>query len=182
MGANCPFGNMEPADTLQRALQALSDAALRPHRVSDLWRSPAWPSGRGAPDYHNAVVLVDVGSAAPAQVLDKLHRIEADFGRVRNPADRWASRTLDLDLIDQSGLVLASEADGTSGPILPHPRAHMRDFVLGPLLQVLPQWRHPVTGETGLELLEQVRASLPEDQRATPLPAMPQGWGIPVHR
>lgn len=176
MGANRAFGNMEPADTLQQALMALAGAALNPRCMSDLWCSPAWPPGRDAPDYCNAVILVDPGAATPAEVLARLHRIEADFGRVRDPTDRWASRTLDLDLIDHNGLVLAPSVDSFPAPVLPHLRAQERDFVLGPLLQVMPYWRHPVTGERGTALLERVRADLPADRRASPLINQPAGW------
>lgn len=176
MGANRAFGNTEPADTLQQALMALEQVALIPRCVSDLWRSPAWPPGRDAPDYHNAVVLVDPGPTPPAEMLARLHRIEADFGRVRDPADRWAPRTLDLDLIDQNGLVLVPAVDLVPAPVLPHPRVQERDFVLGPLLQVMPHWRHPVTGEAGAALLERVLADLPAGRRASPLVKQPAGW------
>lgn len=177
MGANRAFGNMEPAQTLQQALKALQQAALLPMQVSDLWRSPAWPPGHGAPDYCNAVVLVDPGAVPPDAVLARLHRIEDDLGRVRDPADRWAARTLDLDLIDQDGRVVVPAGDPPVGLVLPHPRAHARDFVLAPLLQVMPHWCHPVTGTSGAVLLDGVRAALSPDQWARhdgPLAPAPQ--------
>lgn len=180
MGANRAFGNMEPADSLHRALVELGKSALCPIRVSDLWRSPAWPPGQDAPDYLNAVVLLNPGQASPADVLARLHGIEASLGRVRDPVDRWASRTLDLDLIDQNGLIVAPASDRPDGLVLPHPRARERDFVLGPLLQVMPDWRDPATGEAGAALLDAVQADLPADRRASPLIDQPAGWSAAV--
>ncbi len=179
MGANRAFGNMEPAETLYRALLALPQAGLKPLRVSNLWQSPAWPPGRGAADYLNAVVLADPGTVAATEVLERLHRIEADHGRVRDRADRWASRSLDLDLIDQNGLVLAGTGPAAQGLVLPHPRARDRDFVLAPLLEVAPGWRHPVTGEAGCDLLAGVRAGLAAGGEARPLVDGRGDWPSP---
>ena len=82
----------------------------------------------------------------PAELLACLHDVEGQFSRIRKA--RNAPRTLDLDIVDFNGLV----ADGSNGPILPHPRAHQRAFVLLPLREISPGWSHPATGET-IELL-----------------------------
>ncbi len=98
--------------------------------ISPLYRTDAWGMPEGTPEFHNAVVIVKTKLDA-AQLLDGLHRIEADHGRVRN--DHWASRTLDLDIIDFDG-VESDDPDLT----LPHPRAWQRAFVLAPWLAVDP--------------------------------------------
>ena len=64
-----------------------------------------------------------------------MHQIENLFGRKRNK--RNESRTLDLDIIDYNGFIK------TDNPILPHPRMHIRKFVLLPLRDVEPEWLHP---------------------------------------
>jgi 2-amino-4-hydroxy-6-hydroxymethyldihydropteridine diphosphokinase len=83
----------------------------------------------------------------PESMLTALQAIEARFGRRR--AELNAARTLDLDLIDMDGLVRDAP-----DPILPHPRAHSRAFVLLPLLDVVPDWVHPANGRSARALLE----------------------------
>jgi 2-amino-4-hydroxy-6-hydroxymethyldihydropteridine diphosphokinase len=83
-----------------------------------------------APRYLNAVALVDT-VLPPHGLLDALHAIESENGRVR--AERWGDRTLDLDLIDVAG-IRHDDPEVT----LPHPRAFERDFVLKPWLEVDP--------------------------------------------
>jgi 2-amino-4-hydroxy-6-hydroxymethyldihydropteridine diphosphokinase len=88
-----------------------------------------------APEYLNAVALIRT-RLAPVALLTLLHSIEADHGRVRSDdGERWGDRTLDLDLIDFAGRTHAAHGDG---PELPHPRAHQRDFVLRPWLEIDP--------------------------------------------
>lgn len=98
--------------------------------ISPLYRTDAWGMPEGTPEFHNAVVIVKTKLDA-TRLLDGLHRIEANHGRVRN--DHWASRTLDLDIIDFDG-VESDDPDLT----LPHPRAWQRAFVLAPWLAVDP--------------------------------------------
>jgi 2-amino-4-hydroxy-6-hydroxymethyldihydropteridine diphosphokinase len=103
--------------------------------------------------------------------MDLLHEVEAHFGRTRER--RWGGRTLDIDLIAMADLVLpdlagwtrwhnlpaarqAKEAPQTL--ILPHPRLQDRAFVLVPLMDVAPDWRHPVTGQTVAQMVQ----SLPQ--------------------
>jgi len=83
---------------------------------------------------------------APAALLELLHRVERRFGRERR--DRNEPRVLDLDLLDYDGLV---EQGGAT--VLPHPRLHERAFVLLPLRDVAPHWRHPILGRTVDELV-----------------------------
>ena len=86
-------------------------------------------------------------------LLAMLQEIELRFGRVRD--ERNAARTLDLDLLDYHGQISA-----TPLLILPHPRLHLRRFVLVPLAEIAPEWRHPLSGLSAEELL----AGLGEDQ------------------
>ena len=114
---------------------------------SSWWRSAAWPDPN-APEYRNGVALVEA-SAGPRQVLAALHAIEAAMGRVRG--ERNAPRTLDLDLISYGRTVIDAAPDGR-GLVLPHPRAHERRFVMGPLAEIAPEWTHPVLGATAKAL------------------------------
>lgn len=91
-----------------------------------------------APRYRNAVALLET-RLAPSALLAELHRIEWEHGRVRR--ERWGDRTLDLDLVAYGDV-----RSGDSSLLLPHPRAHVRRFVLEPWLQLEPDAVLPGAG------------------------------------
>jgi 2-amino-4-hydroxy-6-hydroxymethyldihydropteridine diphosphokinase len=97
------------------------------------------------PDFLNQVVRAETG-LDPAAVLSALQSIEARLGRT--PTFRYGPRLIDLDLLYYDDLVLDEP-----GLTIPHPRLHERDFVLRPLVEIAPDWVHPVLGMTQLELL-----------------------------
>jgi 2-amino-4-hydroxy-6-hydroxymethyldihydropteridine diphosphokinase len=124
-------------------LARFSEVGLKILARSSWWRSAAWPDPNG-PEYRNGVALVEA-NAGPAGVLAGLLKLEAEMGR-----DRWARnapRTLDLDLIAYGRRVIDEP-----GLVVPHPRAHERLFVMGPLAEVAPGWRHPVLDRTAADL------------------------------
>ncbi len=133
LGANLPSPAGEsPQRSCERAAQRLARlSGLRLLGISS-WHvtAPVPPSGQ--PDYVNGVALLE-GEVAPETLLSWLQAIEAEFGRVRSAPN--AARTLDLDIIDMGGVVRDAP-----DPILPHPRAHLRDFVLRPLAELAPDW------------------------------------------
>lgn len=145
LGANMPSTVGPPAVTLRKALEAMGLRGIRVAAVSAFYRSPAWPAG-AQPDFVNAVAMVKT-KLLPADLLHELLAIEKAFGRVRKT--KWEPRSLDLDLIDYGGLV--SDAPHL---MLPHPWLHERAFVLRPLFDVAPGWRHPDTGQGISELLQ----------------------------
>jgi 2-amino-4-hydroxy-6-hydroxymethyldihydropteridine diphosphokinase len=139
IGANLPDrAGRDPLATCRQAAEALRALpGMRVVAVSPWYRTaPVPPSGQ--PDYVNGVVRLE-GDADPADLLARLQAIEAQAGRVRGEAN--AARTLDLDIIDLNGAVRAAP-----DPVLPHPRAHLRGFVLRPLHDVAPDWVHPLLG------------------------------------
>lgn len=142
LGCSLPGSYPSREALLEAALAALADEGLTVASRSSWWRSAAWPDPT-APAYLNGVALVETRMTA-ADLLAVLHRIEARFGRVRAEAN--APRTLDLDLIAHGRTVL-------DGPVVvPHPRAHERLFVMGPLAEITPNWLHPVNGRTATDL------------------------------
>ena len=157
IGSNLPspeFG--PPRATCEAALAELARRGLRVVKRSRWFESaPVPPSDQ--PRFINGVVIVET-VLSPADLLALLHETERRFGRQRRELNE--ARILDLDLIAYGKLGRTEEP-----PFLPHPRLHERAFVLLPLLDVAPEWRHPVDGRT---LPEIVRA-LPAGQSIRPL-------------
>jgi 2-amino-4-hydroxy-6-hydroxymethyldihydropteridine diphosphokinase len=145
LGGNVSGGYGSSEALLEAALARFAQAELPVVARSSWWRSAAWPDP-SLPEYRNGVVLVET-KLSPLQALHTLFSIEEAFGRARTL--RNAPRTLDLDLIAHGRTVL-----DTPDLILPHPRAHERRFVMGPLAEILPDWRHPVLGRRAADLAQ----------------------------
>ena len=171
-GANQPFEGHLPKHTLQMAISAFSDVGLQQPKVSRFFATPCFPAGAG-PDYVNAAALLVVEGAGSARgLLSCLHRIEAMFGRERT--QRWGMRSLDIDLLAFGDMILPDAATQTlwrnldpavqinktpEELILPHPRLQDRAFVLAPLADVAPDWRHPVLHKTVRQMLADLPAA-----------------------
>lgn len=147
-----------PRRALEAALDDLGHRGVFVRRVSPWYRTAPVPASH-QPWYVNAVA--DVETALPADaLLMRLHEVEDAFGRVRTVPN--AARLIDLDLLDFHG---ETATGGPGRAILPHPRMEGRAFVLRPLADLAPNWRHPRTGASIRELL----AALPADQVIEPV-------------
>lgn len=146
---NGPWGS--PHQMVDRALEHLNCGGLRLKRASRLLVTA--PFGRtDQPPFVNAVAEVAT-QFNPQDLLGRLHHIERLAGRRR--ALRWGPRTLDLDLLDYHGRIASAPAR----PILPHPGIAERIFVLSPIAEIAPRWRHPVTHLTAAIMLRHLDPS-----------------------
>ncbi len=147
---------------LERALGEISGIAPL-IAVSSLYRTD--PVGFEAqPAFWNAVVVIRWSRSAE-QLLRALQAIEAAVGRT--PSFRNGPREIDIDILDLGG-----RRRRARDPILPHPRMERRRFVLAPLAELAPEWRHPETGRTAADLL----SALPKRPRASRLPKKGVWW------
>lgn len=182
LGANLPSEVGQPSATLDRAVAMLSEKGAKVTKYSHWFATPAWPPG-GGPDYTNGAAVIEFAGSALA-LLHILQSVETALGRVRlaGAENRWSARVCDIDLLCvgatvSPGLVTWREAAAMAPEeplpelVLPHPRLHSRVFVLAPMAEIAPDWRHPVLGKTVAEML----AEMPESARlsVTPQEAAP---------
>lgn len=151
LGANLPSQFGSPRATLKRAIQDIDKNGIRVLYQSPIYLTAPVPIS-DQPWYHNAVIGVATDKT-PLDLLKILQNIENNFGRVRT--ERNAPRMIDLDIVAYHDVVSDDE-----NLILPHPRTHERAFVLYPLRDIAPNWRHPKFNKS----IEAMFAELPSDQ------------------
>lgn len=148
LGSNQPGPWGSPEETVARALATLDTAGFRLIRASRLLTSA--PFGRlNQPPFVNAAARIET-HLPPEGLMRRLHAIEHAAGRKR--LQRWGPRSLDLDLIDYHGLIRA----WPRRPVLPHPGIAARIFVLKPIAEIAPGWKHPVTRLSAAQMLRRL--------------------------
>ena len=163
LGSNVSNDLQDSYDLVKKSISELCKKTIKKINISNFYQTPAFPIGAG-PDFINCVIsaYIELDSLA---LLEELHWIEAKFGRKR--LKRWGQRTLDIDLLDYDfnikpnityvqewlNMPLGQQLKQIPNQlILPHPRLQERAFVLIPMVDVAPDWMHPILGKTTLEM------------------------------
>ena len=146
-----------PTATLTKAIHEFAHLKFRDGSVTFVYlTTPVSATSKSL--FHNLVVQTYV-SETPRELLRSLKKLEWAAGR--RPGPRWSDRPLDIDIISYDRLILNWGAPNSVRPrlTLPHPRAHMRRFVLQPIADSFPEWRHPVFQLTAEQLLRRLPPS-----------------------
>ena len=141
---------------LKRAAETLASEFLEDARSSSVFQSQPWGVAE-QPDFLNAVI-VGISEWKPPSIINFLKSLEREHGR--KETERFGPRVMDLDLVAFGDTVWESE-----GVKVPHPRAHERDFVLLPLCEVWPDWKHPLLKKTASRLLEEISKTRPSSAK-----------------
>ncbi len=167
IGSNQRLNNSSSSDVLSTALSRIAVSVGSVTSLSRFFQTPAFPKGSG-PDFVNAALVVRVQGSADV-ILEKLHAIEHELGRVRET--RWGKRTIDIDLIAveqkiipdseiyRKWQLLPFSQQSKIAPdqlILPHPRMQDRAFVLGPMMEICPDWVHPVIQKSVSQMYDEL--------------------------
>ncbi|HEX3974453.1 MAG TPA: 2-amino-4-hydroxy-6-hydroxymethyldihydropteridine diphosphokinase [Stellaceae bacterium] len=158
LGANLPSPAGGPQETLEAALTELEARGVHIAARSRWYRTAPVPVS-DQPWFVNGVARVET-ALKPLALLGALQEVEQVFERRRSVPN--AARTLDLDVIAYD-----NRLENTPELTLPHPRLQDRAFVLLPLAEVAPGWRHPILGQT----VEALISALPAEQKAEPIGA-----------
>ena len=141
IGSNLSGAWNKPLQAVQNSLLMVEEMGLHVKVVSDYYVTRPIGGGRQLP-FVNAVACVS-GNMPPARMLHAFKQLERLAGR--RLGRHWGPRPLDLDILD-AGVVFGKPSRGRRRAgqlILPHPELHKRAFVLVPLAQIAPHWRHP---------------------------------------
>lgn len=155
LGSNRYRGGPPPA-TIARALAGLERGGIEIERRSTIRTTS--PLGPGSRNYANAAALVHADAEPPA-MLALCKTIESALGR--RSGRRWGDRIIDIDILLWSGGCWADSA-----LTIPHPALATRHFVLTPLAEIAPGWRHPVSGRTIRQLHRHAQRNMPVDRTA----------------
>ncbi len=117
------------------AINLLIESKLKIKKVSNFYETPSYPN-QNFPKYLNVGILANYSSDVN-ELLKKINLIEKKIGRVRK--NKNDPRVIDIDLIDVKGIIKKTKELN-----LPHPKIHLRNFVLYPILEIDPKWSHPV--------------------------------------
>ena len=122
-------------DNISIAINLLVDSKIKVKKISNFYETPSYPN-ENFPKFLNVGLLIEYNNKQ-LSLFKIIKQIEKKLGRIKTKKND--PRVIDIDIIDFKG-----EIKNTKELILPHPRCHLRNFVLYPILQIDPNWFHPV--------------------------------------
>ena len=138
LGLGSNLGNK--INNINKALYLISDKNTRIVKISSHYESLSWPK-KSFPKYINIVIKI-LTNLSPSKLFIKLKKIEKDLGRVKTQKNY--PRECDIDILDfnQKRINLSINNEKL---LIPHPRMHIRSFVLLPLFEIAKNWQHPIS-------------------------------------
>ena len=122
-------------DNISIAIQLLVEAKIKIEKISNFYETPSYPNHKH-PKFLNIGILV-YESLSLLKLFENINLIQKKIGRIKTKKND--PRVIDIDIIDFNGLI-----EDSKDLVLPHPRAHLRNFVLYPILEIDPKWSHPI--------------------------------------
>ena len=135
IGSNLQSNVGSRFDNITLSVKLLQEAKIKINKISNFFETPSYPN-KQLPKFLNIGLLVDFDKDFN-QMFQIIKLIEKKLGRIKTKKNN--PRIIDIDIIDFHGII-----NETKDLILPHPRCHLRNFVLYPILQIDPEWSHPV--------------------------------------
>ena len=135
IGSNLQSNVGSRFDNITLSVKLLQESKIKINKISNFFETPSYPN-KQLPKFLNIGLLVDFDKDFN-QMFQIIKLIEKKLGRIKTKKND--PRIIDIDIIDFHGII-----NETKDLILPHPRCHLRNFVLYPILQIDPEWSHPV--------------------------------------
>ena len=147
IGSNLNSQHGSRFDNISIAIDLLINAKIKIKKISNFYETPSYPN-QSFPKFLNVGIIIDYNSSY-FDLLNIVKKIEKKLGRIKRLKND--PRIIDIDIID-----FKSEIKNTDRLILPHPKCHERNFVLYPILQIDPNWSHPILKKNALFLINKL--------------------------
>ena len=135
IGSNLNSKHGSRFDNISIAINLLIDLKIKIKKISNFYETPSYPN-QNLPKFLNVGIIVSYNNSY-LDLINEIKKIEKKLGRIKSVKND--PRIIDIDIIDFN-----SEIKNTQNLILPHPKCHIRNFVLYPILQIDPNWFHPI--------------------------------------
>ena len=147
IGSNLSSQHGSRFDNISIAIDLLINSKIKIKKISNFYETPSYPN-QSFPKFLNVGIIIDYNNSY-LDLLNIIKKIEKKLGRIKRLKND--PRIIDIDIID-----FKSEIKNTDRLILPHPKCHERNFVLYPILQIDPNWSHPILKKNALFLINKL--------------------------
>ena len=135
IGSNLNSKHGSRFDNISIAINLLINSRVKIKKISNFYETPSYPN-QNLPKFINVGIIVNYNNSY-LDLLNEIKKIEKKLGRMKTVKND--PRIIDIDIIDFNNKI-----KNTKKLILPHPKCHIRNFVLYPILQIDPNWSHPI--------------------------------------